>query len=124
MEIVMREELVKNQLLHRTCTEDEVTDICNRYVEICTLLDGLFSISRTPSGEATEEIVEEAKRYVTAVMMIKWQGIGCFIEDFIEQAYQFGVNDESRTRGMRDRARAATSHSTWEYALNRKDVSK
>eukprot|EP00978_Attheya_sp_CCMP212_P025588 scaffold82537_cov26-Attheya_sp.AAC.1 len=149
MENVMREELVENALLHRTCTEDEVTDICNRYVEICTLLDGLFSISRTPSGEATEEIVEEAKRYVRAVMvkwrdlllpvtmpkihgiedhlieqMVKWQGIGCFIEDFIEQAHQFGVNDESRTRGMRDRERAATSHSTWEYALNRKDVSK
>eukprot|EP00978_Attheya_sp_CCMP212_P046127 scaffold375490_cov59-Attheya_sp.AAC.1 len=99
MEIVMREELAKNPLLHSTCTEDEVTDICNRYVEIYTLLDGMFFIARLPSGEATEEIVEEGKRYVTALIMIEWQGIVCFIEDYIEQVHQFGVNDESRTRG-------------------------
>ena len=123
------------------CDNDEVADMTRRYVELCTLLDGLFSIARTPTGEATEEILQLAQRYVTAVM-VKWRdlrlsmrlpkvhgledhlvqqmrrfkGIGCFIEDFIEQAHQFGMKDEARTRNMRDRARAAISHSKWEWA--------
>ena len=29
-------------------------------------------------------------------------GISCFIEDFIEQAHQFGMLDEKRTANMRD----------------------
>ena len=41
----------------------------------------------------------------------KFNGIGCFIEDFIEQAYQFGALDERRTGKLRDRKKAFTSHS-------------
>ena len=33
----------------------------------------------------------------------KHNGIGCFIEDFIEQAHQFGILDEKRPANMRDR---------------------
>ena len=33
----------------------------------------------------------------------KYNGIGCFIEDFIEQAHQFGMLDEKRIANMRDR---------------------
>ena len=32
-----------------------------------------------------------------------YNGIGCFIEDFIEQEHQFGNLDESRTGKLRDR---------------------
>ena len=46
--------------------------------------------------------------------MKQFNGIGCFIEDFIEQAHQFGMLDESRTSNMRDRERAANSHCAWE----------
>jgi hypothetical protein len=147
METAMNNEQTNNALPDRTFDTNEVSDICRRYIEICTLLDGLFSIARTPTGEATEEILEETKKNITAVM-VKWRdlrlpttmpkihaiedhvleqmtlfrGIGCYIEDFIEQAHQFGVSDESRTRGMKDRVRAANSHSVWEFASNRKDI--
>ena len=33
----------------------------------------------------------------------KFNGIGCFIKDFIEQAHQFGMLDEKRTGKTRDR---------------------
>ena len=42
----------------------------------------------------------------------KNHGIGCFIEDFIEQAHQFGALDEQRTGKLRDRSKAFQSHST------------
>ena len=35
--------------------------------------------------------------------IIKYNGIGCFIEDFIEQAHQFGMLDEKVISNMRDR---------------------
>ncbi len=34
-----------------------------------------------------------------------WMGIGCFCEDFIDQAHQFGNIAEKRTHGMRDFAK-------------------
>jgi hypothetical protein len=49
-------------------------------------------------------------------MMEKWNGIGDFLEDFIEQAHQFGMKEEKQTANMRDRVRAAKSHSKWEWA--------
>ncbi len=51
--------------------------------------------------------------------MKKWKGIGCFIEDFIEQAHQFGSKDELRTMNMADKVIAAHSHAAWEQmAMN------
>ena len=44
-----------------------------------------------------------------------YNGIGCFIEDFIEQAHQFGNLDESRTGKLRDREKAFNHHSTYEW---------
>ena len=48
--------------------------------------------------------------------MEQWNGIGNFLEDFIEQVHQFGMKEEKRTANMRDRVRAANSHSKWEWA--------
>ena len=48
-------------------------------------------------------------------MMEQWNGIGDFLEDFIEQVHQFGMREEKRTANMRDRVRAANSHSKWEW---------
>ena len=119
----------------------DVNDMIEQYVELCTLFDGLFSKARTPSGEATEEICDLTERYVTAVM-VKWRdlrlstdmlnihgiedhlvkqmrdfnGIGCFLEDFVEQAHQFGMRDEKRTANMPDRKRKYNSHSSNEVA--------
>ena len=39
--------------------------------------------------------------------------IGCFIEDFIKQAHQFGNLDESRTGKLGDRVKAYNYHSTY-----------
>jgi hypothetical protein len=48
-------------------------------------------------------------------MMEKWNNIGDFLEDFIEQAHQFGLKEEKRTAKMRDPVRAANSHLKWEW---------
>jgi len=132
---------------NRVCDESEIDDMIKRYVEICTLFDGLFSVARTKSGEADDTICDKAQKYVSAVM-VKWRdlglsmdmlkihgledhlvpqmrlfkGIGCFIEDFIEQAHQFGMKEEKRTANMRDRKKAANSHSAWEHASHHAEV--
>ena len=112
----------------KACDEVEVNDMIKRYIELSTLLDGLFSLARTPSGQASEGICEKTEKTVQAVMvkwrelrlstnmlkihgiedhlvnqMRKFNGIGCFIEDFIEQAHQFGMKDEKRTANMRQK---------------------
>ena len=48
----------------------------------------------------------------------KHNRIGCFIEDFIEQAHQFGMIDEQRTANMRDREKVAHNHSKNESISN------
>ena len=131
----------------KACDEVEVNDMINRYIELSTLLDGLFSLARTPSGQASEGICEKTEKTVQAVMvkwrelrlstnmlkihgiedrlvnqMRKFNGIGCFIEDFIEQAHQFGMKDKKRTANMRDREKAAYSHSSFEVASQNVDV--
>ena len=54
-----------------------------------------------------------------------YNGIGCFIEDFIEQAHQFGNLDGSRTGKLRDREKAYNHHSTYEWiGLNRNAIKK
>ena len=42
----------------------------------------------------------------------KINGKGCFVEDFIEQAHQFGALDEKRTGKLRDISKAFQSHPT------------
>ena len=44
-----------------------------------------------------------------------YNAIDCFIEDFIEQAYQFVNLDESRTDKLRDREKNYNHHSTYEW---------
>ncbi|WP_288993338.1 hypothetical protein [uncultured Marinobacter sp.] len=120
---------------------EEVIDIIRRYSELCTLFDYLFSMARTPTGELTGAILDETRRCLKVTMlkwrdlrlsmkmpkihgledhliasMEQWNGIGDFLEDFIEQAHQFGMKEEKRTANMRDRVRAANSHSKWEWA--------
>ena len=51
-----------------------VNTMIKRYVELCTLFDGLFSKARTPRREATDDIWELAERYV-AIVMVKWRDL-------------------------------------------------
>jgi hypothetical protein len=46
--------------------------------------------------------------------MKEHNGIGDFAEDHLEQGHQFGMQEERRTHGLRDRGKAANSHSKWE----------
>ena len=86
-------------------------DQVNRYIEICTLFDSLFSISRTPCGEIDHKKLNDLKEVISFCLR-KWRnlrlsmkmikihgvedhffliekskGIDCFIEDVIEQAH-------------------------------------
>ena len=89
-------------------------DQVNRYIEICISFDTIFSISTTPCGEMDDAKLINVNEIIT-LCMLKWinlrlsmkmikihgvedyffdqikkiNGIGCFIEDFIEQAHQF-----------------------------------
>ena len=123
------------------CKNEEIIDVICRYSELCTLFDHLFSMARTPAGVLTEAILDETRRCLRVTMMKwrdlrlstkmpkihgledhlipmmeRWNGIGDFLEDFIEQAHQFGMKEEKRTANMRDRVRAANSHSKWEWS--------
>ena len=49
-------------------------------------------------------------------------GIGCFIEDFIEQAHKFGMIDEKRIANMRYREKAAHNHLKNESISNNGEV--
>ena len=44
-----------------------------------------------------------------------YNGIGCCIEDFIEQAHQFWNLDESRTGKLKDMVKSYNHHSTYEW---------
>ena len=45
------------------------------------------------------------------------EGIGDYLEDFVEQAHQYGVKYENRTRGL-TRSKAYKSHSNWDWRSN------
>ena len=70
-------ESIKKNLINvpgKACDNNEVNDMIERYVELCTLFDGLFSKARTPHREATDDIWELAERYV-AIVMVKWRDL-------------------------------------------------
>jgi hypothetical protein len=91
------------------CEDEEVIDIVRRYSELCTLFGYLFSMARTPTGELIGVILDETRQCLHVTMlkwrdlwlsmkmpkihaledhliasMEQWNGIGDFLEDFIE----------------------------------------
>ena len=130
----------------RSADDDEVNKITGMYTALGFLLDGVFSLGRTRCGELTDEMIELTRRMVMSVLdmwrylrlsmkgpkihgledhlleqMIVYGGIGDFCEDFVEQAHQYGVKEELRTRGLR-RSKAFNSHSKWEWMANQVGV--
>jgi hypothetical protein len=98
-------------------------------------------MARMPTGELTEAILEETKQYLHMTMLMwrdivlsikmpkihgledhliammeQWNGIDDYLEDFIEQAHQFGMKEEKSTASMRDGVRVENSNSKWEWA--------
>jgi hypothetical protein len=122
------------------CGNEDIIDIVGRYTELCPSFDHLFSmVAGTPAEVLTAEAIWDETRRCLGVTMLKWRdlrpstrmpkihgledylitmmeqwnGIGDFLEDFIEQAHWFGTREAKRTANMRDRVRAANSHSKW-----------
>jgi hypothetical protein len=132
----------------REVGDDEVNQMVDMYRDLGFMLDGVFSLGRIGCGKLTDEDVELTRRMVGGVMklwrylrlsmkgpkihrledhlmkhMIRWNGIGDFLEDFVEQAHQYGVKEENRTRGL-IRSRAFRSHLNWEWKSNQIGVFK
>ena len=62
-----------------------------------------MSIQMIKIHGAKDHLFDQVKHY---------NGIGCFIEYFIEQVHQFGNLDKSRTGKLRDRKKAYNHHLT------------
>jgi len=45
----------------------------------------------------------------------RFKGLGDYIKDFMEQAYQIGIHEESQTLAIHDRNRAAELHCKREH---------
>ena len=54
--------------------------------------------------------------------MTRWNGIGCFVEDFVEQAHQVGLKEESRSKRMANKTLESKSHSDWEVKSNDQNI--
>jgi hypothetical protein len=119
------------------CSDDQTISWTEKFANILKVFDKVFSISRTPSGQLTEEQgrvlmlhVEESLRLwrglslnitqkVHAVedhlcqQVCRLNGIGDLGEDFLEQSHQEGIKDHARTKNAK-KERAANLHSNWD----------
>ena len=133
----------------RGADDDEVNLIVDMYTHLGFILDGIFSMGRTKCGELTDDKVELTNRMIEAALklwrrclrmsmqgpkihgmedhlvehMIRYNEIGDFTEDFVEQAHQYGVKEELRTRSL-NRRKAFHSHSRWEFISNQVGVQR
>jgi hypothetical protein len=120
----------------------EVNQMVDMYRDLGFMLDGVFSLGRIGCGKLAVEDVELTRGMVGGVMklwrylrlsmkgpkihgledhllehMIRWNRIGDFLEDFVEQAHQYEVKEENRTRRL-SRLQAFRSHLNWEWKSN------
>ena len=132
----------------RSGKDTEVNQILEMYTHLGFLLDGVYSLARTRNGELTDDKLNLCRRMVAAVLVMwrnlrlsmrgpkihgmedhlleqmeRFNGIGDFLEDFVEQSHQDGVRDELRTRNLK-RSRAFISHSHWEWKRNQLSIIK
>ena len=101
----------------------------------------MFSLARTPSGEVDDIILNNTENCIKCVVKIwrelglsfkgpkihavedhllslmkRWNGIGCFLEDFVEKEHQTGKLEDKRTGNMGNKNRQASSNSRHEWA--------
>ena len=135
-----REKLLSSTKENR-CSNEEINKRCSRTEELCTLMDFLFSLARTPSGEVNNNILNKTETFIKFVvknwrelglsfkgpkihavkdhllsLMKNWNGIGCFLEDFVEKEHQTGKLEDKRTGNMGNNNRRASSNSRHEWA--------
>ena len=131
-------ELLKIPESERYAGDQEVGDTCSGMVAALEQFDALFSLLRMENGTVEDCHVEWARIHAKRALacwrqlqlsvsmkahlleghaveqMKKHKGIGDFGEDYVEQGHQIGGKEERRTNGLKDRAKAAKSHSKWE----------
>jgi len=124
---------------------DEICDFLSKYSNVLLVFDKIFSTARARIGSLDDGEIQTLVEYIKQALVLWrrlklsvtpkihvledhlveqlvkeengliLRGIGEFTEDFVEQAHQFGNRDEGRTRGLKDHAAKARSHSYWEH---------
>ena len=79
--------------------------LCWRNLRLLTLMPKIHGIE--------DHLLDQIKKY---------NGIGCFIEDFIEKAHQFGMLDEKKAAKKRERTKASFSSSKNKTISNNGEV--
>lgn len=131
---------IKNYLLSLPdqCKNEEVVTMCNEYAETFLILGNLFSDLRVPPPVDHRTYIGNAKRNITALKhkylslnlsitpkayATFWHLIpqiemhGClepYVEDFIEQAHQFGMLEENQIRNVANKEKEAKMHCRYE----------
>mgnify|MGYP000226090647 CR=1 FL=1 len=59
----------------RACDDTEINDVLKRFRELFVLCDYLFSLARTKTGAANDEILAKTTECIKAVML-KWRDLG------------------------------------------------
>jgi hypothetical protein len=126
----------------RASPNHEIEEQCGIYTEALGQFVALLSLLRIPNGKVAEadivnaqthakKAMESWRKYGLSVtvkahlledhvidMMTRLNGIGDFMEDFIEQTHQFGDADERRSNGLQNGTLSVNLHSKWEHVKN------
>jgi hypothetical protein len=117
----------------------EVEEVASMFSNVFLVFDSVFSLARMPVGLLTPEKEEKATQSLSTAMKLwreldlphtpkihvledhflfqlsSYKGLGDYSEDFVEQAHQIGIREESRTLAIRDRSCAAELHCKREH---------
>jgi len=121
-------------------SNEEVVEVTEKFNNVLCILDGIFSLSCTPSGLITEDCISILQSYVTkgtrlwremelsteapkphaiedhvVDQVIQFYGIGDLEEDFVEQLHQTWIRDHGRTQTLKDRGEVANIYCRWEH---------
>ena len=118
--------------------KDEIQEMCKHYENLFNSLEGAMHFMRKPNGLVTDDDLEKFKEFVDAVML-KWRalglsvtvkahlleshafyqmlffrGIGDFIEEFVEQLYQFTKRHKQRMGCLSDFKKECNAIAVWQ----------
>jgi len=120
------------------CSNDEVVEVTEKYVNVLRVFDAIFSKARTPSFCFSENDAAELKQFVAEGMLL-WRalelrvspkshciedhlcdqmtrlgGIGDLGEDMVEQSHQEGIKYNCRSRTTKSKDAVAQMQCKWE----------
>jgi hypothetical protein len=145
-EIKVRFAVVGDVAFYKTVLGQPGTERLTLYRDCLVLWDGLSSLMRTREKLYTEEVAEEAERFLTAGLdawfrlgltnkvsihtmgahaiedLKFWRGLWKRNEEFMEQLHQVGITDALRTRGLNTIARKAAAIQKFYWLSSRSDV--